>query len=165
MSTPAGWYPNGDNWETYWDGTAWTEQHRSKEPQLPAPPSPPTATVVDVSQAALLKFTSHIDGKNATVEIWPDRIEWERVGRMGAGSKAALGVMTLGVSLASTGVTRKRETEMIPIRSITSVTSKKGKGLQTVLSIITSGNTIEMRVGHDEADRVRSTLMQLINAR
>jgi hypothetical protein len=73
--------------------------------------------------------------------------------------------MTLGVSLATTGVTRKRETEMIPIRSITSVTSKKGKGLQTVLSIITAGNTIEMRVGHDEADRVRSTLMQLINAR
>lgn len=170
MSTPAGWYPNGDHWETYWDGTAWTEQHR---PRAAAPVAAPAASVDEVPaedlragdglEAPLLSFTSHIDGKNANVQVWVDRVEWNWRGMMGAGAKAGLAVMTLGVSYAATGVTRKQASETIPIKSITSVTTKKGKGLQTVLQVITSGNTLDMRVSHKEAEQVRATINQLIN--
>lgn len=174
MSTPAGWYPNGDDWETYWDGAAWTDQHR---PRNAAPDAasvvPPASTVGseplndlqsgDGNTAPLLKFTSHIDGKNAKVQIWVDRVEWNWQGWMGTGAKAGLAVMTVGISYAATGVTRKKASETIPLKSITSVTTKKGKGLQTVLQVITSGNTIDMRISHREAEVVRTTLNQLIN--
>lgn len=173
MSTPAGWYPNGDHWETYWDGAAWTEQHRPRN----AAPVPAAAAVEVVDQeepvddlqagdglaAPLLDFTSHIDGKNAKVQVWADRVEWNWRGMMGAGAKAGLAVMTLGVSYAATGVGRKQASETIPIKSITSVTTKKGKGLQTIVQVITSGNTLDMRISHREAELVRSTINQLIN--
>lgn len=172
MSTPAGWYPNGDHWETYWDGAAWTDQHRPRN----AAPVAAAAAVETVEEepvddlqagdgiaAPLLEFTSHIDGKNAKVQVWADRVEWNWRGLMGAGAKAGLAVMTLGVSYAATGVGRKQASETIPIKSIMSVTTKKGKGLQTIVQVITSGNTLDMRISHKEAELVRSTINQLIN--
>lgn len=33
-----------------------------------------------MNYAPLMQFTSHIDGKNAKVEIYRDRIEWSRKG-------------------------------------------------------------------------------------
>lgn len=174
MSTPAGWYPNGDHWETYWDGEAWTDRHRPRQAATAAPePATEPATPVDVEpeedlktgdgrETPLLEFTSHIDGKNAKVAVWADRVEWNWRGRMGAGAKAGLAVMTLGVSYAATGVGRKQASETIPIKSITSVTTRKGRGLQTVLQVITAGNTIDMRIAHKEADLVRDTLNQLV---
>ena len=112
-----------------------------------------------MSEKPLYEFTSHINGKNAKVQIWPDRVEWDR--KAVSGGKVAAGIMTFGTSTLFTGL-RGKDTEMIPIRSISSVTSKKGMGLQTVVSIITSSNTIEMRVAHKEADKVKSTIMSLI---
>lgn len=117
----------------------------------------------DGAATPLLSFVSHIDGKNARVSVWPDRVEWDRKGLLGAGAKAGLAVMTLGTSYLATGVTRKQSSEVIPVKSITSVTSKKGLGLQTKLHVITSGNTIEMRVAHREAEQVKTVLMQLIS--
>ena len=172
MSAPAGWYPNGEKWETYWDGSAWTDQHRPRE-ATPAAAAPATVEqeeeIVDDLRAGdgvnapLLEFTSHIEGKNAKVQVWADRVEWGWKGLMGAGAKAGLAVMTLGVSYAATGFGRKQASETIPIKSITSVTTKKGKGFQTVLQVITSGNTIDMRIGHREAEQVKTTLNQLIS--
>lgn len=110
----------------------------------------------------ILSFVSHIEGKNARVHVWPDRVEWDRKGLLGAGAKAGMAVMTLGASYLATGVGRKQSTEVIPVKSITSVTTKKGMGLQTKLSVITAGNTIEMRVAHKEAEQVKSVLLQLV---
>lgn len=115
----------------------------------------------DGKAAPLLYFVSHIDGKNARVSVWPDRVEWDRKGILSTGAKAGMAVMTVGMSYLATGVTRKQSTEVIPVKSIMSVTTKRGLGLQTKLSVITSGNTIEMRISHKEAEQVRSVLMQL----
>lgn len=64
-----------------------------------------------MNDKALMEFTSHITGKNAKVRLWPDRIEWELVGRMSTGAKAVLGAATMGMSLLATGVRRKRAIE------------------------------------------------------
>lgn len=117
----------------------------------------------DGKATPLLYFVSHIDGKNARVSVWPDRVEWDRKGLLSTGAKAGMAVMTAGMSYLATGVTRKQSTEVIPVKSIMSVTTKRGLGLQTKLSVITSGNTIEMRISHKEAEQVRSVLMQLVS--
>lgn len=36
---PPGWYPNGEHWETWWDGLAWTEHHREVAPHAYAAPA------------------------------------------------------------------------------------------------------------------------------
>jgi len=110
----------------------------------------------------LLTFTSHIAGKNARVEIWPDRIEWERPRGISA-AKITAGVMTAGMSMLATGVKNgKTGTEMIPIKNVSSVTTKRDGFLNTIVQVITSGNTIDFRVSHDEAKNVRALLQQLI---
>ncbi|WP_223849513.1 SHOCT domain-containing protein [Microbacterium hominis] len=115
----------------------------------------------DGKSVPLLSFVSHIEGKNARVSVWPDRVEWDRKGILSTGAKAGIAVMTMGASYLATGVTRKQSTEVIPVKSIMSVTTKRGLGLQTKLSVITAGNTIEMRIAHKEAEQVRGVLMQL----
>jgi hypothetical protein len=111
----------------------------------------------------LLDFASHIEGKNARVFVWRDRIELDWKGLLSTGTKAGLAVMTVGLSYAKTGFTRSASHEVIPIRSVTSVAAVKGKGFQTTLRVITSGNTIDMRIAHSEAELVRTTLMQLVD--
>ena len=41
MSAPAGWYPQPDGTERFWDGSAWTEQIRAAAPPAGAVPPPP----------------------------------------------------------------------------------------------------------------------------
>lgn len=106
--------------------------------------------------APLHTFTSHISGKNATVEIYPDRIEWERLKER----SGALLVATGGLSLLTKR--RKDGSEMIPVKSITSVATKRDGIRNTIVSVITSGNTIDFRVSHDEAAQVRDVLNRLI---
>lgn len=162
MSTPAGWYANGDDYETYWDGTAWTDQHRQKGPQAPPPPPPRSAAGDSTEQKPLLQFTSHIQGKNAVVSVWPDRLEWLQP-RGISGAKVTAGIMTAGLSMLATGVKGgKTGTEMIPVKSISSVTTKKDGFSNTLVSVITSGNTIDFRVSHKEAAELKQVLTRLI---
>lgn len=112
-----------------------------------------------MSEQPLYQFTSHIDGKNAKVQIWPDRIEWERKGV--SSGKVAAGIWTLGVSTIFTGI-RGHDTDMIPIAMITSVTSKKGMGTNTVVSVNTAAGAVDFRVSHKEAATARDTLNRLI---
>lgn len=51
---------------------------------------------------------------------------------------------------------------MIPMRSVTSVATKRDGMLNTIVSVITSGNTIDFRVSHAEAKQVRELLNKLI---
>lgn len=105
--------------------------------------------------SALMEFTSHIAGKNAQVAIYPDRIEWEQQGRITA--TRALGGALLTGSLRKGGAT-----ETIPVRAITSVTTKKDGLRNHAVSVITSGNSIDMRVSKDEAEQIRATLLRLM---
>jgi len=106
--------------------------------------------------AALMEFTSHIAGKNAQVAIYDDRIEWEQRGRL-----TATRVLT-GAAL----VTGRKggSSEMIPIRAITSVTTKKDGLRNHAVSIVTAGNTIDMRVSKEEAEQIKATITRLMLA-
>ena len=105
---------------------------------------------------ALMSFKSHIAGRNATVAIHPDRIEWEQQGRM-----TATRVLT-GAALV---VGRKGGgTEMIPIRHITSVTTRKDGITNWAVSVVTAGNSVDMRVSKPEAERIKDTLLRLMAA-
>lgn len=114
------------------------------------------------SDAPLYEFTSHIAGKNAKVAIFSDRLEW-RVDRGVSGAKVTAGIMTAGLSVFATGVKNgKTGTEMIPIKAMSSVTTARDGMLNSKVSVITSGNTIDFRVSHKEAEVVKSTLTALI---
>lgn len=106
---------------------------------------------------ALMTFTSHIAGKNATVEIHQDRIEWEQQGRITA-------TRALGGALLTGSLRKGGSTEMIPIRQITSITTKKDGLRNYAVSIVTPGNTIDMRVSKDEAEQIKATVTRLMLA-
>lgn len=106
-------------------------------------------------------FVSHTAGKNARVRIYPDRVEWER-DRGVSGGKLTAGVLTGGLSLLATGVRNgKTGSEMIPASKITSVTTRRDGMLNTIVSVITAGNTVDFRVSHAEAKKVREVLAAL----
>lgn len=113
---------------------------------------------------SLLEIESHIDGKNARVRVYPDRVEWER-GKRASAAKITAGVMTAGVSLLATGVNTRKGAgvEVIPMRSITSVTQKRDSMVNDVVSVITAGNTIDMRCNRKEGERLRSLILSGIN--
>ncbi|MDF2578478.1 MAG: hypothetical protein K0S49_57 [Microbacterium sp.] len=115
-----------------------------------------------MAEEPLYQFTSHTEGKNATVRIYPDRIEWDRA-RGVSGAKVTAGIMTAGLSMLATGVKNgKAGSEMIPVRSISSVTTSRDGMMNSKVSVITSGNTVDFRVSHKEAETVKATLIQLI---
>lgn len=103
---------------------------------------------------ALMEFTSHIRGKNARVAIYPDRVEWDQQGKL-----TATRVLT-GAALV---VGRKGGgTEMLPMKAITSVTTRKDGLRHHVVQLIAPGNTVEMRVSKDEAEQIKRTIQGLI---
>lgn len=107
-------------------------------------------------------FTSHIDGKNAQVSVFQDRIEWIKP-RGVSGGKVTAGILTAGMSFLATGVKNgKSGTEMIPVKSMSSVTTSRDGFLNTKVSVITAGNTVDFRVSHGEAAQVKTVLTQLI---
>jgi hypothetical protein len=110
----------------------------------------------------IFEFTSHVAGKNAKVQIWPDRVEWERAGGA-SGAKISAGVMTMGLSLLATGVKSKsKSTEMIPVKSITSVSTQKDGFSNTLVKVVTAGAVIDFRVSHKEAAQIKAVLNELI---
>jgi hypothetical protein len=118
------------------------------------------------TEAPILEFTSHVQGKNAKVRVFVDRVEWERGKSVSAG-KITAGLMTGGLSLAATGVrTRKGAgTEVILLRSVTSVTSRRDSLLNDAVSVITSGNTIDFRVSKGEGEQITRVLLDLVAGR
>ncbi|WP_025159098.1 SHOCT domain-containing protein [Leifsonia aquatica] len=115
-----------------------------------------------MAESPLYQFTSHILGKNAKVAIYVDRIEWEKP-RGVSGGKITAAAFTGGTSLLFTGVKNgKHGTEVIPVKAISSVTTKRDGMLNTIVSVITVGNTIDMRVSHKEAAVVKEVLTDLM---
>jgi hypothetical protein len=54
-----------------------------------------------------------------------------------------------------------QDTEVTPIKSVTSVQAKKD-GIRTKVTVYASGNTIEFRFGHEEANRFKTAIMGLV---
>src|SRR6478736_4955846 len=118
---------------------------------------------MSTSDRPLMEFTSHIEGKNATVSVYTDRVEWLKP-RGVSGAKVTAGLLTLGMSTLATGLkSGDSGTEMIPVKAISSVTTKRDGMRNSIVSVIASGNTVDFRISHKEAEMVKSTLIKLIN--
>jgi hypothetical protein len=96
-------------------------------------------------EAAGIMFegTSHDSGRNAKVTLYKDRIERVKPRAFASVSSA------------------NQDTEVTPIKSVTSVQAKKD-GIRTKVTVYASGNTIEFRFGHDEANRFKTAIMGLV---
>jgi hypothetical protein len=90
---------------------------------------------VRVPEGALAAFPSHIEGRNALVTVWPDRIEWTR--------KRMLG---------------RTDTNEIRMRSVTGVRTRKQGLRYTVVSIDSGSSRVEMRVTKEQAEALRTIL-------
>jgi hypothetical protein len=108
----------------------------------------------------VLQFKSHIEGKNADVSVWPDRIEWSR--QSSSLGRAGLAAATGGLSLFKTGMSGKKDTNMIPIRMIQGVTTQKSGLRFTVVKVTTAGDTVEFHVSKTDAENVKATITNLM---
>lgn len=108
----------------------------------------------------LMKFDSHVAGKNAQVALYPDRVEWSKSGWMGTAGKVALGAATMGASLLATGVRGSGGENMILVRSISSVTSKKSGLMKTEVEVHTPAGVVSFRCSGSEAQEFKARLLQ-----
>ena len=116
------------------------------------------------NDGALLSFKSHIGGKNADVQIYTDRIEWH-MARGVSGGKVTAGILTGGLSMLATGVKNgKAGSEMIPIKSVTGVSTKRDGMINTIVTVTSASSAIGFRVSHKEAEQMRQLLNSLILA-
>lgn len=89
----------------------------------------------------LLTVKGHIDGKMSEVTVFANRVEWTR----------------------PRGFSRKKKdaTETIPIRSVSSVTTGRERWGHKV-SVICSGNTIDIKTMPKDAEALRDIVTQLV---
>lgn len=110
-----------------------------------------------MSEQSLLEFTSHVSGKNARVCVFSDRVEWVQEGSAAARwTKASL---TLGASLLAG---KKEEREVIPVRAITNVSTKRDGLRNSAVTVTSAGGSVEFRVSHSEAKQMQETLLGLM---
>ena len=89
---------------------------------------------------ALLQVQSHDEGRNAQVTLYPDRIERVQDRKRMSLSRA------------------KQDSEVIPIRAVSSVQAKKDGMHYTKVVVFASGNTIEFRLRHADAQRFKDAV-------
>lgn len=107
----------------------------------------------------VMEFTSHIEGRNAKVAVYEDRIEWGRTGwRPPGGATAA--VLTGGASLLLPG--KRKDTNMIPIRQIQGVTTHRAGLRYTVVKVATGADAMEFHVPKAQAEEVKATITRLM---
>jgi Short C-terminal domain len=116
---------------------------------------------VQMESEPMMTFKSHVDGKNADVAIYVDRIEWGQMGGVSL-TRLAAGAATMGVSLLKTGVRKGGASEMIPVKSMSSVTTAKDGLRFHKVVVICSGNTVEFRINKAEGEAAKALLTQLI---
>jgi hypothetical protein len=172
----AGWYPDPTrrHEQRYYDGNGWTEHIVDKgrqgtddpasksragraarfaatglagkaiaskrQPQLAAPAARADADGV------ILVTTSHDHGRNATVTLFADRIERVQERSLASLSRA------------------KQDTEVTPIKAISSVQAKKDGLVYTKVTCFASGNNVEFRVPHAQAGPFKDAVMKLVLA-
>ena len=94
----------------------------------------------------LFEGMSHESGRNAVVRLYGDRLERVKAAKFTAISQA------------------NQDVEMTPVKSISSVQASKDGVLFTKVTVYASGNNIEFRFGHTEAEQFRAALQGLILA-
>lgn len=116
--------------------------------------------------APLMQFQSHIDGRNADVAIYDDRLEYS-MKRDLSGAKLATGLMTAGMSLAATGFRKKGTagTASIPTSAITGVSTERDGLRYTKVVVASPSGRIAFRVSHGEAPGIRDLLTRLASRR
>lgn len=116
----------------------------------------------------LYEVESHIDGKNAKVRLWPDRIEWER-GRGISGAKITTAVFTMGASAAVTGLRGSKDAfQMVLLEHVTNVSNAKDGLLYHAVNVQTASggavNTDSFRVSREEAREFRNAILGAMQA-
>lgn len=96
------------------------------------------------ARGVLFEGKSHEEGRNATVTLYQDRIERVKERSFGSLSKA------------------RQDTEVTPMRSVSSVQAKKDGLMYTKVSVFASGNVIDFRFGHDEAQGFKDAIQKLL---
>jgi hypothetical protein len=109
--------------------------------------------------APLMEFTSHIEGKNAKVSVYPDRIEWSRAKIRPLGGATAA-VLTGGASLMVP--VRRKDTSMILLRAVQGISTHKAGLSYTTVRVTAGGKATEFRVTKREAEQVKAMLLQLM---
>lgn len=107
----------------------------------------------------LMSFTSHVQGKNARVELFPDRIEWSKKGSTAARATAA--TLTVGLSLLGG---RKEERETVLLKAVTNVSAKRDGLMNSVVTVTTAGGAVGFRCSHGEAEQLKSEMLRLMAA-
>jgi hypothetical protein len=108
----------------------------------PAEPAPAAPQSSDPSKP-LFTGKSHESGRNATVTLYRDRIERVKEKSFNSFSRAA------------------QDTEVTPVRAVSSVQAKKD-GFRTNVTVFASGNNIDFRFEHAEAQAFKDALLALI---
>lgn len=142
-------------------GQAQAGLEKAKQDYTASKNDAPTATAGEPQP--IIELVSHIDGKNAKVRLWPDRLEWERP-RGVSGGKITAGVMTGGLSLLATGVKGgKDEHDMVLLKYVTNVTSRKDGLMYYAVDMQTASggaiNSVSFRVSKDEAANFRALIL------
>jgi hypothetical protein len=114
------------------------EQYDARQQQKPATPGD-----VEVPEAPLLTVTSHDQGKNAIVSLYPDRIE--RIKERSA------------ISLSRAN----QDAEVIPLGRVSHVRAEK-KGFRSNVTVTVGGEDIVFRVSHEEASTFKEAITKLI---
>ncbi len=82
----AGWYPNGDQWESYWDGERWLDMHRPIAPPptfvAPDPVSSVSQQAPPIPEGPLLPFA--VSG--VIVDLRPEGLYLEGTSWLGRGA-------------------------------------------------------------------------------
>lgn len=107
----------------------------------------------------VLQFKSHIEGKNADVAIWPDRIEWSEQGKMTM-TRLTAAAVTLGK--AGISLRKGSDTNVVPIKAISGVTTQKSGIGYTTVEVTTAGDRVAFRVTKADAEQVRDTILRLM---
>ncbi len=96
------------------------------------------------AEGVLFEGISHDSGRNAQVTLYRDRLTRVQEAKLTSFSSA------------------RQDTEVTPVKAVSSVQAKKDGLMYTKVTVYASGNNIEFRFGHEEAQRFKDALMSLV---
>lgn len=133
----------------------------------PASDATPVLQSAEISgPRPIFEVVSHIEGKNAKVRLWPDRLEWERSRGISAG-KLTAAAFTGGTSLLVTGVKGGKDAfDMVWLKHVTNVSNRKDGLLYHLVEVQASSgatvNTVAFRVSREHAANFRAAILDAI---
>lgn len=106
-----------------------------------------------MEQTPMYAYSGKVDGASVSFAIYADRIEVGAARKKVSGAKIAGGVMTMGLSLAATGVSKSDGSgaRMLPIRSISGVTVDEAGRKKARLRVTAGIESIVVELTKDEA--------------